>query len=82
MYDLTNIVKAAKNSYQELTKENKQIKQYIPTIKQQQQYKKQQQQQAYFSKPKKCKKVIYEEVSDSDTEEKEQEIPIFEEEKE
>ena len=55
---MKNILKAAKNSYQEVTKENKQLKQYITTIKQQQQqqYKQQQQkQQAYFSKPKNIK---------------------------
>ena len=73
---LKNILNAAKNSYQELTKGNKQLKQYITTIKQQQ-YK--HQQQAYFSKPKKYKRVVYAEASDSDTEENQQETPIFEE---
>ena len=62
---LKNILNAAKNSYQELTKGNKQLKQYITTIKQQQQQYKQQQ-QACFSKPKKYKKVVYAEASDSD----------------
>ena len=58
-YDLKNILKAAKNGYQQVTKENKQLKQYITTIKQQQQQQQQQQrpqqqqqQQAYFSRPK------------------------------
>ena len=57
--DLKNILKAAKNGYQQVTKENKQLKQYITTIKQQQQQQQQeqrpqqqQQQQAYFSRPK------------------------------
>ena len=48
MYDLKDILKAAKNSYQEVTKENKQLKQHITTIKQQQQQQYKQQQQAYF----------------------------------
>ena len=81
LHDFKKILKAAKNSYQEATKENKQLKQYITTIEQQQQqqqYKQQQQkQQAYFSKLKKYKKVVYEEVSDSDAEENQQETPIF-----
>ena len=67
LYYLKNILKAAKNIYQEVTKENIQLKQDITTIKQQQKQqqlnKQQQQQQAYFSKPKKYKKVVYEEVS-------------------
>ena len=78
-YDLKNILKAAKNSYQEVAKENKQLKQYITTIRQQQKQYKQKQQQAYLSKPKKYKKVVYEEASDSDTEGNQQETPIFEE---
>ena len=69
LHDFKKILTAAKNSYQEATKENKQLKQYITTIEQQQQqqqYKQQQQkQQAYFSKPKKYKKVVYEEASHS-----------------
>ena len=75
LYDLKNILKAAKNSYQEVTKENKQLKQCITTIKQQQQQQqyKQQQQQAYLSKPKHYKNVVYEEPSDSNTEENQQE---------
>ena len=82
LHDFKKILKAAKNSYQEATKENKQLKQYITTIEQQQQqqqqYKQQQQkQQAYFSKPKKYKKVVYEEASDSDAKENQQEPPIF-----
>ena len=44
LYELKNILKAAKNNYQHLTKENKQLKQYITTIKQQQQQQQRQQQ--------------------------------------
>ena len=33
LYDLKNILKAAKNSYQQVTKENKQLKQHITTMK-------------------------------------------------
>ena len=70
LYYLKNILKAAKNIYQEVTKENIQLKQDITTIKQQQKQQQlnkqqQQQQQAYFSKPKKYKKVVYEEASHS-----------------
>ena len=45
LYDLKNILKSAKNSYQQVTKENKQLEQYIKTIKQQEQQRQQQQQQ-------------------------------------
>ena len=34
LVDLKNILKSAKSSYQELTKENKQLKQYVTNIKQ------------------------------------------------
>ena len=33
LYNLKNILKAAKNSYQQVTKENKQLKQRITTMK-------------------------------------------------
>ena len=36
LVDLKNILKSAKSSYQELTKGNRQLKQYITKIKQQQ----------------------------------------------
>ena len=52
LYDLKSILNAAKNSYQQVTKENKQLKQYLATIKQQQQQHHQQQQQVSFSRPK------------------------------
>ena len=37
LYDLKNILKTVKKSYQKVAKENKQLKQYITTIKQLQQ---------------------------------------------
>ena len=51
LLDLKNILKAAKNSYQEATKENMQSKQYITNIKEK--YQQQQQQQQIYSRPKK-----------------------------
>ena len=65
LYDLKIILKAVRISYQQVRKENIQLKQYITTIKHQQQQCQQQQQQVYFSRPKKYKIVIYEEASDS-----------------
>ena len=53
LVDLKNIWKLAKSSYQELTKENKQLKQYMTNIKQQQY-----QQQKIYTRPKKYKKVV------------------------
>ena len=41
--DIKKILQGAKNSYQELTKENEQLKQYIANIKYQQQQQLQQQ---------------------------------------
>ena len=49
---MKKILQGGKNNYQDLTKENKQQRQYIANIRQQQQ---QQQQQQYF-KPKNTKK--------------------------
>ena len=77
LYDLKIILKNAKNTYQQVTEENKQLKQYIMVIKQQQE---QQQQQRYFSRPEKYKHVVYEEASDSDLEENQQETHVVEEE--
>ena len=57
LFDLKNILKEAKTSYQEVTKENKQLKKYITNIKQR---KYQQQQQQIYSKSKKYRKVVYE----------------------
>ena len=68
MVDLKNILKSAKSSYQELTKENKQLKQYITNIKQQQYQQQQYQQQKIYTRPKKYKKVVYEEQTDNETE--------------
>ena len=65
LHDLKIILKAVTISYQQVRKENIQLKQYITTIKHQQQQCQQQQQQVYFSRPKKYKIVIYEEASDS-----------------
>ena len=56
LFDLKNILKEAKTSYQEITKENKQLKQYITNIKQ----RKYQQQQQIYSRSKKYRKVVYE----------------------
>ena len=70
-FDLRNILKAAKNSYQEVTKGNKQLKQYIKNIKQQQQEEQQQpqqQQQQINSRPKKYKKVVYKQEAYSQSE--------------
>ena len=53
LVDLKNILKLTKSSYQELTKENKQLKQYMTNIKQQQY-----QQQKIYTRPKKYKKVV------------------------
>ena len=74
LVDLKNILKLAKSSYQELTKENKQLKQYITNIKQ-----KQYQQQKIYTRPKKYEKVVYEEQTDSETEQEQPETPTFEE---
>ena len=74
LVDLKTILKLAKSSYQELTKENKQLKQYITNIKQ-----KQYQQQKIYTRPKKYKKVVYEEQTDSETEQEQPETPTFEE---
>ena len=56
LFDLKNILKEIKTSYQEVTKENKQLKQYITNIKQR---KYQQQQQQIYSRSKKYRKVVY-----------------------
>ena len=70
------VLKEAKNSYDLLVKENKQLKEYILNIKQKfKQYQQQQQQQQflqekeYFQRPqKKYKKIVYEEETDSEPE--------------
>ena len=82
MVDLKNILKSGKKSYQEVTKENKELKPHKTNIKQQQYQ--QQQQQIYqqhkiYSRLKKYQKVAYEEPSDSETKQKQQETPTFEE---
>ena len=74
--DIKKILKGAKTSYQELTKENKQLEQYIANIKYHHQQ--QQQQQQYF-RPKKYKKEVYGEETDSETEQDQEETPELEE---
>ena len=86
------ILQGAKSSYSALTKENKQLKEYIEKIEQQYKQQQQQHQQQYFQqeqsyfKPKKYKKVVYEEASDSEPEAETEEIApekeIVEQEKE
>ena len=74
-------LKTAKNSYRQVTEENKQLKHIRNVKKQQQQQRKQQQQQReHHHRPKKYKKVFYEETTDSDPEENEQETAAVEEE--
>ena len=71
------VLKGAKNSYDSLLKANKQLKEYIINFKQRlKQYQQQQQQQdflqdrEYFQRlqPKRHKKVVYEEETDSEPE--------------
>ena len=62
-------MQGANHNYQELTKENKQLKQYIANIKYQQK-----QHQQYF-RPNKYKKVVCEEETDSKIEQ-DQEEPL------
>ena len=65
LVEIKKILQGAKNSYQPLTKENKQLKQYIAKILQQQlQAQKEQEQQTYFTL-KKYKEVVFEETSNS-----------------
>ena len=75
--DKKEILKGVKYSYQELTKENKQLKQYIANINDQQQQQLRQQQQ-YF-RPKNYKKVLYEEETDNKIEQDQEETPELEE---
>ena len=86
--DTKRILKGAKVSYNNLLKENKQLKGYISGIKQRfQNYQKQQEEQEtlqdtqYFRRPKKIyKKVVYKKESDSEPEaeeiERKQQAPI------
>ena len=74
--DIKKILKGAKTSYQELTKENKRLEQYIANIKYHHQQ--QQQQQQYF-RPKKYKKGVYEEETDSETEQDQEQTSELEE---
>ena len=60
LIEIKKILQGAINSYQDLTKENKQLRQYIANIRQQKQQ--QQQQQQNF----RTKNVVYEETTDAD----------------
>ena len=46
--EVKKILQGAKNSYEALTKENKQLKEYIVNVKQEYKQQQQQQQQQYF----------------------------------
>ena len=58
LVDRKNILKPAKSSYQELTKEKKQLKQYLTNIKQQQYQQQQYQQQKIYTRPKNIKMLF------------------------
>ena len=75
--DIKKILQGAKKSYDSVIKENTELKQYIENIKQRYQQYQKQQQQEYFDRereyfrqkqPKKHKRVVYEEESDSEPE--------------
>ena len=72
--DIKKILQGAKKSYDSVIKENTELKQYIENIKQRYQQYQKQQQQEYFvgerehfrqKQPKKHKREVYEEESDS-----------------
>ena len=73
--DIKKILQGAKKSYGDVAKENIELKKYVENIKQRYQQYQKRQQQEYFDKereyfrqkqPKKYKKVVYEEESDSE----------------
>ena len=75
--DIEKILQGTKKSYDDVVKENIELKKYIENIKQRYQHYQKQQQQEYFDKereyfrqkqPKKYKKIVYEEESDSEPE--------------
>ena len=69
------IIVSAKQSFDKISQENKELKAYIVQINKQ--FQQQQQQLSSRSKPKKCKKVILEEESESESEiESEQESEV------
>ena len=79
LIDLKHILKAAKNSYQQVTKQKQELKQCISDIYT---YKKQKTKTATASilqAEKKYKKVVYQEETDSETEQDQQEVSSFEE---
>ena len=71
LVDLGKLLKAAKNEYQKVVKENKQLREYIITNRKKEEYR---QQKAVIKKqkPQKYKKVVYKLESDSETENIEQ----------
>ena len=71
LIEIKKILQGAKNSYQDLTKENKQLRQYIANIRQQ----KQQQQQQNF----RTKNVVYEETTDAEPKPEQEETTEIEE---
>ena len=71
------IIVSAKQSFDKISQENKELKAYIVQINKQFQQQQQQQQLSSRSKPKKCKKVILEEESENESEiESEQESEV------
>ena len=74
--DAKRIIVSAKQSFDKISQENKELKAYIVQINKQFQQQ-QQQQLSSRSKPKKCKKVILEEESENESEiESEQESEV------
>ena len=75
--DAKRIIVSAKQSFDKISQENKELKAYIVQINKQFQQQQQQQQLSSRSKPKKCKKVILEEESENESEiESEQESEV------
>ena len=82
--DIKKLLQVAKKSYDSVVKENSDLKQYIEKLKQRYQQHQKQQQQEYFDRereyfrqkqPKKYKKVVHEEESDSEPEIEEKQAP-------
>ena len=75
--DAKRIIVSAKQSFDKISQENKELKAYIVQINKQFQQQQQQQQLSSRSKPKKYKKVILEEESENESEiESEQESDV------
>ena len=75
LIEIKKILQGAKNSYQDLTKEDKQLRQYIANIRQQKQQQQQQQQQQNF----RTKNVVYEETTDAEPKPEQEETTEIEE---